>query len=620
MILTTEYQMIGTTTANKMPAHGGVGEFGAFYTELYAKTSPNEISGIHTVTIRLMLCSTVINSPFYEYVTRYNGTVNGVSAFSGTNKPWYPWTEKSSEGHNATTISEGSVDVDCSDGNEMNISITSEWQFKAMPAAYTPQWDALARIETNATLPSIERGAKIGEITSDNGCVDGVISYPITPTINNTKVRESVYANGEYLYSADVGIIDEEIVREITLADYLKLIYEANTTTRDIEIKVIIESYNNDTKTGVSESQTTLLIPDNEDTRPTLIISLSPKYITGVDFGGNIGNNNPIVAGKTYLQITVAAVCKYGATLQEKIIKLDGRDYDGSVIETEGTKVLQLQVTDSRGISNPMSPRKINVYGYRPPYIVPGDGETEIICYRCDDSGQYNEKGQHLKLKFKRQYSDIPNNSCGVSYRIREEGGVIGDLTSINPPTMSNVESDSGAIIYNIFPDPNKGYFIQFQTIDGGNEPTLKTVPIPAEWVDYQYNGELKSWAFGEKAPANRPKSFSSGLPVYLDGGIGAIPIYEGGIIQEGDGVAEVDLKISIDDILKHTLYLICFSIDGVSAYPAIGARTPAEPNSIVFFMPSGGDTKTHKITIDPNAGTIISGVSYDITAIYTLL
>lgn len=620
MILTTEYQMIGTTTANKMPANGGVGEFGAFYTELYAKTSPNEISGIHTVTIRLMLCSTVINSPFYEYVTRYNGTVNGVAAFSGTNKPWYPWTEKSSEGHNATTISEGSVDVDCSDGNEMNIPITSEWQFKAMPANYTPQWDALARIETNATLPSIARGAKIGEITSDNGCVDGVISYPITPTINNTKVRENVYANGVHLYSADVGIIDEEIVREITLADYLKLIYEANTTTRDIEIKVIIESYNNDTKTGVSESQTTLLIPENEDTRPTLIISLSPKYITGVDFGGNIGNNNPIVAGKTYLQITVAAVCKYGATLQEKIIKLDGRDYDGSVIETEGTKLLLLQVTDSRGISSTMATKEIKVYGYRPPYIVPGDGETEIICYRCDDSGQYNEKGQHLKLKFKRQYSDIPNNSCGVSYRIREEGGVIGDLTSINPPTMSNVESDSGAIIYNIFPDPNKGYFIQFQTIDQGNEPTLKTVPIPAEWVDYQYNGELKSWAFGEKTPANRPKSFSSGLPVYFDGGIGAIPIYEGGIIQEGDEVAEVDLKISIDDILKHTLYLICFSIDGISTYPAIGARTPVEPNSIVFFMPSGGDTKTHKITIAPNAGTIISGVSYDISAIYTLL
>ena len=619
MILTTEYQMIGTTTANKMPANGGVGEFGAFYTELYAKTSPNEISGIHTVTIRLMLCCT-INSQFYEYMTRYNGTVNGISAFSGTNKPWYAWTEKSSEGHIATTISEGSVDVDCSDGNEKNIPITSEWQFKAMPADYTPQWDALARIETNATLPSIARGAKIGDITSDNGCVDGVISYPITPTINNTKVCESVYANGMHLYSADVGIIDEEIVREITLADYLKLIYEANTTTRDIEIKVIIESYNNGTLTGVSESQTTLLIPENEDTRPTLIISLSPKYITGVDFGGNIGNNNPIVAGKTYLEINVAAVCKYGATIQEKIIKLDGRDYDGSVIETEGTKLLQLQVTDSRGISSTMATKEIKVYGYRPPYIVPGDGETEIICYRCDDSGQYNEKGQHLKLKFKRQYSDIPNNSCGVSYRIREEGGVVGDLNYIIPSTMSNVESDSGAIIYNIFPDSNKGYFIQFQTIDGGNEPTLKTVPIPAEWVDYQYNGQWKSWAVGEACPAESEKSFSLGLKAWMDKGVGLIPVYEGGGIEPDAVVSESALKMSIDDILNHYLFLVCFSVGGYATYPALGTRAPGEPNEIILFLPQS-DTKTYRISIDPENKTITSGMNYyDITAIYTLL
>ena len=619
MILTTEYQMIGTTTANKMPANGGVGGYGAFYTELYAKTSPNEISGIHTVTIRLMLCCT-INSQFYEFVTRYNGTVDGVSAFSGTNKPWYPWTEKSSEGHLATTISEGSVDVDCSDGIEKNIPITSEWQFKAMPEDFTPQWDALARIETNATLPSIARGAKIGEITSDNGCVDGVISYPITPTINNTKVRESVYANGEYLYSAEVGIIDEEIVRKITLADYLKLIYEANTTTRDIEIKVIIESYNNDTKTGVSESQTTLLIPENEDTRPKIVISIRPKYIKGADFGGAIANNNPIVAGKTYLQIDVDAVCKYGATIQEKIIKLDGRDYDGSVIETEGTKLLLLQVTDSRGISNPMSPREIQVYGYRPPYIVPGDGETEIICYRCDDSGQYSEKGQHLKLKFKRQYSDIPNNACSVLYRVREEGGVSGEFVTIPPSIMSEAESDMGTIIYNIFPDPNKGYFIQFQTMDKGNEPSSKTVPIPAEWVDYQYNGQLKSWAIGEACPVEREKSFSLGLKAWVDKGVGLISVYEGGGIEPDAVVSESALKMSIDDILNHYLFLVCFSVGGYATYPALGTRAPGEPNEIILFLHQN-DTKTYRISIDSENKTITSGMNYyDITAIYTLL
>lgn len=537
-----------------MTAKGNEPKFGEFYTEMYAKTAPNEASGKHSVSLKQVLCCTT-ESQFYQYVTEYNGKINGVSAFSGTNRPWNEWTEKPYNGVGlATTIAVGTVEVDCSDGNEKDITLSTLWRFISMPEDYTPVYGAEAVTSAVVTLPAIARGARITDLACETKFVDGKISYTINPTSGQMTVQENVYANGEPLYAADLGKYNSPTKREITLEDYLSLIYESNTDTKNIEIDIIIKTYLEGAYVGENSSKIDLLIPENDNTRPMAMMSVSVKYIEGVSFSGYL--QSPIVAGKSYLDVTVNGVGQYGATIIGKRVLLDGKEYNGEIIAAEGTRVLSIQAIDSRGIASTETLAEVTVYGYRPPMIVPPSGQTEIVCYRCDSRGEPSEVGTDLKAEFVRDYSNVPNNNCTVRYRVKEEGKDWGEYIGISPATLSAIAS-GGATISNVFPDSTKAYYIQFETKDSGNEPTTKTVPIPAEWTDYQYNGNLKSWAFGEAVPSDRPKSFSLGLKAYFDKGANPIAFAEDMYLSTAE---DSDLLRPISAMREYNLFVVTLS------------------------------------------------------------
>ena len=76
MELTSTYQYLGRS-AKIAPQSGNYG----FYILLYGKSTPNTVTGYHTVSTKMVLACT-INSEFYQYGTTYTGTINGASAFS----------------------------------------------------------------------------------------------------------------------------------------------------------------------------------------------------------------------------------------------------------------------------------------------------------------------------------------------------------------------------------------------------------------------------------------------------------------------------------------------------------------------------------------------------------
>ena len=540
MILTKEYQHIATSS----PMYAQSGGY-YYYTESYARAIPDESTGIYKVHLKLLLCCS-IESQFYQYATTFNGSVDGVSVFAGTNKPWSPWLDKSSIGTYATVISEGSTSVDCSNGLEKEITLKTSWKFLGAPAHYTPAYGATADVSVNVMLSAIPRASKVSDLRSSDGTFDGEVSYLLTPSSGALNNRQTVSFNGKWLFSSDLGRFSSPQRIVIHFDNYLDNIYSSITDATNANISVTLETYNDVAVIGTESTSAEVLIPSNESTRPEITSAeIFPQYIPGVDFGGAYVN------GKTTVGYTAEATAKYGAAI-------NGYEITGDYLYV-GERTVELRAIDSRGIRSMPKSFAIKVYDYRVPIIVSHLGETEVLCYRCDEDGNQSDKGANCYLKFGQLFSDIPGNICRVNYRLRGEGEPWGGYT-----LLTSAGTEYAGVVSNVFPNPTKAYHIQLQIIDSGNEFTTKTFPIAADWVDYQYNGQLKSWSFGEACPAGREKAMSYGLKAYFDKGVSPIVFAEDAEIYIA---TDESLLLPLSRLKEYTLFIIKFGGDLTSVH-----------------------------------------------------
>ena len=155
--LTSEYQYLGRSSA--MPSQNGSYNY---YILLYGKTSANQATGIHTVTIKEVLASTTTGAQYYQWTQSHNGKINGAMAFSGSNKPSSAWNltnlvEGGVTYKTWTVLGEGSVNVDASDGAAKNITLSCYYLFNHSGATYTPKNGANVTVSVTATLAAIPR-------------------------------------------------------------------------------------------------------------------------------------------------------------------------------------------------------------------------------------------------------------------------------------------------------------------------------------------------------------------------------------------------------------------------------------------------------------------------------
>ncbi len=597
MILTKDYQLVATS--DNMPAVGG-SYFGTFFTETYARAVPDEKTGIYTVYLKLLLtCS--INSQFYRYATTFNGSVDDVTLFAGTNKPWSEWVDKSQGGTKATVISEGSTTIDCSDGLEKEINIKTFWKFLGNPADYTPAYGATAEATVNVTLSAIPRASKISDFKSSDGTFDGNISYVLTPSSNTMYNIQTVSFNGEELFSSELGSINSPTKIDIILDDYKKHIYEAITDTTKVVLSVKVDTYNDLSDVGSDYAEAEVFIPENDDTRPTIeAAEIYPSYSNGVNFGTSY------VKDKTSIGYSASAAGKCGASIKGYIVTVDGEKKVSLPIT--GDHVVSVVAEDTRGILSHPKTFEIKVYDYRAPIIVSHSGETDVLCYRSDEDGNQSDTGANCYLKFTKLFSDIPGNVCKVNYRIRGEGEQWGQYKLFSAEGTEYI-----GILQGVFANPAKAYHIQLQIIDGGKEFTTKTFAIAADWIDYQYNGALKSWSLGEAVPQSRPKSFSLGLKTHFDKGTQPIPFCEGARIYNAE-VLDDDLLLPASAFKEFTLFML--RCEGAAEY-ALGVRV----GDIIRLVGLGSYIELRQRSIYPVQGDgYDQGIDLIITHIYGLL
>ena len=149
---------------------------------------------------------------------------------------------------------------------------------------------------------------------------------------------------------------------------------------------------------------------------------------------------------------------------------------------------VKASVTDSSGFTGEVQ-KTITVIPYQKPKLLPGAGESGIICARCDASGSLTESGTYLKIVAGRSYSkvtvdDAQNNFCEIRYRYRlESANTFSDwITLLDKSDVSADTVNSGAIA-NVVASAQSTYVVQLGVADDVGETDAIQFIIPTDFV-----------------------------------------------------------------------------------------------------------------------------------------
>lgn len=247
----------------------------------------------------------------------------------------------------------------------------------------------------------------------------------------------------------------------------------------------------------VSEDTKTfsVTVPDNEDTKPSVDMEVSLVSDLPSNFDGLFIQN------LTKVGADISANGQYGASIEGLQMVMGGDAYGdpfvSGLITQTGNVTVTAKATDSRGFIG-KAERTIYVIPYAKPALIPADGETDIVCVRCDENGNITDSGTYLKIKAKRSYSPVESNGvqhnfCRIQYRCNG-----GNWYTILDENASTDELD--IIISGVVISTTSAYTIEVCVVDDiGNEATALII-VPSDNVEFHLREGGDGAAFGEYA------------------------------------------------------------------------------------------------------------------------
>ena len=203
--LTSSYQYIGRSNAVSCP-NGW-----KYYILLYAKTSANQTTGKHTVTVKQILACTN-DSTFHNWDTTGYVKVAGTAAFSWENArvPLESWGSSSSltvggytyKRH--TLLKEGSVEVNTAFAAK-TVTLSSYWKMEdSNSAGWFPDNDTAATISEDVALSAIATASAptLSDTTPKMGQ---------TVTISTNRVSSALTHTLTYSFGTKTGTIDTDV-------------------------------------------------------------------------------------------------------------------------------------------------------------------------------------------------------------------------------------------------------------------------------------------------------------------------------------------------------------------------------------------------------------------------
>lgn len=364
-------------------------------------------------------------------------------------------------------------------------------------------------LEQTISLPDIPKASTIDSLSCATSYFNGEMSYKFTVKNANLYNRCNIALNLDGTYTA---------VKTINLGKQTATQHTATVTLSESELSIIYNKLPSSTKgvlrftfrtysdsgystqagdAGVKEI--TLYIPDISSTQPTATMTVSPVSALNSPF------NTLYIRGKTKVDVNFTnAQGKFGASVESYEVTIGGKPhaspYTSDYITTEGEVEIKGTITDSRGFSRTYT-QKVNFIPYANPRIIPASNESEIVCRRCDASGEFSESGTYLKIIAKRSYSKVVSGSqknfCSIRYRYKPDGGSYSSWATILADNAASDEVTTGALLGGAL-SVASSYAVQVGVIDTIGESESTSILIPTERIYMHRVGALNALAFGK--------------------------------------------------------------------------------------------------------------------------
>lgn len=514
-VLTSEYQYIGRSNAISCPS------WWKYYILIYAKTTGNPATGKHTVTVKMRLACEA-NSSFYDWSTSGSATIAGKSAFSWSHShvpddidganPW-TFSDITEGGYTYKAwvdLKEGTVEVDVGHGVTKDINISSSWVMRDSKsgANYLPNAGEYANTSETVTLPMIASASAItsaSDATIGNNCI---VSW--TPKAASLRYKLK-FAIGSWVAWSDV--IHPNRTTEYSYTGYqipMDVANQVNTKTGKMTVTLYTYSDSDATvQIGSEDSETfTVTVPENEGTKPTVSMTLSPVSELREPFNGMY------IQGKSKVKAGLTLSLKYGATVDSAGITVDGisygEPYESGYLTKDGEISVHGFVKDSRGHLG-TADGKITVIPYSKPSVQAASGESNIVAARCDANGKLTDSGTYLKIKAKLIYEKViadgvQKNFGKIQYRYRAEGGLWSEWATILDATSSEDTEVTTEALLNGVLSIKTNYQVQVQAVDNlttENTPATLIVPSDDVYMDRPAGGKSMGLGGYSSGPGN---------------------------------------------------------------------------------------------------------------------
>lgn len=368
-------------------------------------------------------------------------------------------------------------------------------------------------------------------------------------------------ASADYVYKLKFSIgtwegftdiISPGITSEYVYSDY-SIPLDAAEQIKGVKGSMVVSLYtylSKDSMTQVKYPKTaviTVTVPDNDSTKPTMTVMVSPKSTLSDPF------DKLYIKGRTKVQADLSEGSGYyGASVVSRYMTVGGKTYSAPYISDflpiSGDTEVVCTVTDTRGFTREYR-RPISVIDYDAPMLLPASAEKAVICARCDSTGALSESGTSLKIKARRGFSPVvasgvQNNRCAIRYRcVSDESSFDGDsgwkviLDGNSDEDTVDIVVGSGEL------SSEEAYTVQIGVIDSIGMSSTVQFAIPTDFavVDIPAKRKGKRIGIGRYAEDSDEPGIDVGMPIH-GGGVDNLTLGE-------RIIATSSSRIDLDDI-----------------------------------------------------------------------
>lgn len=332
----------------------------------------------------------------------------------------------------------------------------------------------------------------------------GSVNMGSSVTITTARKSSNFTHTLSYSFAGKTGTIGSDITDSKAWMIPYSLAKEIPTEISGV-CTIICETYNGTALIGTKTADLTIIVPNNETTRPSISAAVSPVHSLPDVFGGLY------IQGKTQVKAVINAASEYADILSYKLTvgniskSSNTGEVTSDIIGESGSLTVKCEVFDTRGFGN-AEEFIVLFQAYKRPAVIPLQEQNEIVCSRCDANGNISSSGNCLLIRAGRLYSPViasstQKNFCSLRYRYRLSADT--DFTAWTTLIAKNDLSNNffSGIVSGITLDAKTSYRFEIGVLDdaGGEEGSVRIAfDIPTDDVDFHLRENGHGVGFGK--------------------------------------------------------------------------------------------------------------------------